>query len=269
VSLPPPVTRTSWPLLGLALVLLLVLAGCAARSDYMQPVASPQPVAAPADAATVVFLRPARTDPRQTIVVTDEQGRFLGDAAISTRFVTRVAPGEHIFMAWAENTGPMRATLAPGRIYYVLIDLRAGVSSGRADLLAVTPRSERWKQVPGWLSETEEYVKDEAAGQVFLTENREEVQERLQAARTALTEFQPQELSEHTLVPEDGAAGQGAAPPPVVAQPAVAPAAPAAAAPATPAPAGPYTTSTAAPAPAQTYTPAATAPAPAPAAPTR
>lgn len=196
---------------GLALCLGTLLIGCTTVSHNMRPVASAPPtLVAPADAALVVFLRSSRLGKGMMFTVIDENGNFLGDAQAGARFVVKVPPGEHMFVTWAENTGPMRANLAPGRIYYVEVNPRFGVFKGRVDLLAIAPRTELWKGLADELGDTELLEPDTKKGQASLATKQDKVQRALKNGKEVLTELDKQELMERTLLPEDGIASDTA-----------------------------------------------------------
>jgi hypothetical protein len=186
-----------------ALSLAAGLAGCSASSDYMHPVGPPQ-LAAKADAATVVFIRPSGYAAAIGTTILDDKGRFLGDSLAETYFVSQVPAGEHTFIAWAENTAALKAQLAPGKVYYVEVSPKMGALSARVHLLALTSRSESWGELQGWLADSQAMQVDERAGQAYLAERAEDVQERIRRAREALTEYDAEELAERTLRPEDG-----------------------------------------------------------------
>ena len=193
--------------LGLALCLMAMLlcsAACTASSDYMHEVHAPQALRATPDSAVVVFIRPSGYARAMGSTILDGHGRFLGDSLPETYFAVRVPPGEHIFIAWAENTAALRASLAPGRTYYVEVAPKMGALSARMQLLAVTPRAESWGELRAWMGESKQTVPDEASGQAYLTSRREDVAERLHRAQEILREYDAEELAERTLTPGDG-----------------------------------------------------------------
>ena len=186
-----------------ALGLAAGLAGCSASSDYMHPVGPPQ-LAPKADTATVVFIRPSGYAAGIATTILDDKGRFLGDSLAETYFVSEVPAGEHVFIAWAENTAALKAQLAPGKVYYVEVSPKMGALSARVHLLALTSRSESWGELQSWLADSQPMRTDEKAGQAYLAERAEDVQERIARAKDALTEYDAEELAERTLRPEDG-----------------------------------------------------------------
>lgn len=186
-----------------ALSLVTALVGCTASSDHMHPVGPPQ-LAAKADAVTVVFVRPSGYAAGIVTTILDDKGRFLGDAMAETYFVTEVPAGEHTFIAWAENTAALKAQLAPGKVYYVEVSPKMGALSARIHLLALTPRSENWGELKGWLAASQAMRVNEQAGQAYLAGRTEDVQERIASAKEVLAEYDAEELAARTLRPEDG-----------------------------------------------------------------
>lgn len=182
----------------------LALVGCA--SKFMHPAPAGARIAPAADYATVVFVRPSSFGAAIHPTIFDERGTFLGEAEPSAHFVSRVAPGEHMFVVWAENTGPIRATLLPGRVYFIEVSIKPGVWQARCHLLAITPRTEQWSRVREWLGDTKPTVADVAAGQSYLDGRRPEVLERIRRARENFAEFDEEERFARTIGPEDGIA---------------------------------------------------------------
>jgi len=195
--------RRSW-VVGFC-ALGLSAAGCfSASSEYMRPVASPQSVKPVADQATVVFVRPSSFGGALKQTILDGKGQFLGDALPSSRFAVKVPPGEHTFIVWAENTNAVRAKLAAGKVYFVEVSLSMGALSARADLIPIKPGSEAWESLDEWLADTEVYEPDAAAGQAYLAERKEDVDERIKRAEEHLAGYEGDDLALHTMAPGDG-----------------------------------------------------------------
>lgn len=195
----PP--RGSRLLLAAAAISLAPLLGCAS-SDHMRT-ASGAPAPPAADTATVVFLRPSGMASGITTTILDGNGRFLGDSLPSSHFSVKVPPGEHLFLAWAENTAALRATLAAGKTYYVKVSPRMGALSARMQLLALTPRNEDWPKLKEWLGK-KGYEPNTDTGQRYLDSRKDDVAKRVKRANDILKEYDPKELEERTLRAEDG-----------------------------------------------------------------
>src|SRR5688500_8455849 len=130
-----------------------MLVGCGAGSDYMRPGAAPK-LEAEAETARVVFLRPSGFASAIKTTILDGHGQFLGDSLPTSYFVVDLPAGEHVFVAWAENTSALRAKLAPGKVYYVEVSPKMGAWSARVGLLALSPRSEECAELQGWLADS-------------------------------------------------------------------------------------------------------------------
>jgi hypothetical protein len=178
--------------------------GCA--SHYMVRSEVPLRIAPRSDAATVVFVRPSSFGAAIHPTIFDERGQFLGDAEASSHFVAEVSPGEHTFVVWAENTGPIHATLAPGRVYFIEVAMKPGAFQARAHLLAIAPRTESWASLREWLADTRPTVADRRAGQAYLDGRKDDVLERLRRAGEAFAEMDAEDRDARTLYPNDGIA---------------------------------------------------------------
>ncbi|MBI2396029.1 MAG: hypothetical protein HYV09_41080 [Deltaproteobacteria bacterium] len=189
-----------------ALISASVLAGCSFSSKYMRPVSGPFVIQPVVDRATVVFIRPSSFGAAIKPTIVDGRGRFMGDAEGSTFFVRELEPGPHLFLVWAENTGPLMANLLPGRVYFVEVAIKPGAWTARAHLLAIAPRTEQWANVREWLRDAEPRTSDVAAGNAYLAERRDDVGDRIQRAREAFGELDAPERDARTLRPEDGVA---------------------------------------------------------------
>jgi len=180
-------------------------AGCAASSEYMVKMKGARTgIERSPDAATVVFVRPSSYAAALGCTVLDGNGRYLGDALPSSYFAVKVRPGSHVFIAWAENTAALRATVEAGKIYFVEVSSKMGMFTARMHLLAIAPGTDSWKKVDEWLAESEAYAPDEPRGQAYLKKRAADTGERIDRANKILSEYSPSELAERTLTPTDG-----------------------------------------------------------------
>jgi hypothetical protein len=189
---------------GLALTTALALLGCAARSDLMRPTPRPQAWSAPTDAAVVVFIRPTSFSAAIKTTLLDEQGNFVGDSLPTSYFAVNVTPGEHVFIAWAQNTAVLQANLAAGRTYFVEVALTTGLWAPRVDLLPLTPRSEGWSRRGEWLRESSSFAADPQRGRAALAGRKGDVEGQLRRARSVLNDYSAAELARVSLRPDDG-----------------------------------------------------------------
>lgn len=112
-----------------ALLLALALAplwGCA--SAIMQP--APTLAAPETSQALVTFLRPTYFGGAIQFGIWDED-RFVGILSAGSYVQYLAAPGEHVFLARAENWSYVRARLEGGRRYYILGKVFPGVWKAR------------------------------------------------------------------------------------------------------------------------------------------
>jgi hypothetical protein len=179
--------------------------GCTVKSEFMTDVA-PQPIHGAVGMATVVFIRPSAQASEIRTTILDERGTFLGDSLPESHFAALVTPGQHIFIAWAENTDALKATLEAGKVYFVEVASRMGAEapSARMHLLALSPRAANWAKVDKWLLETKELIANQEAGQRDLASHQDDVKERIRRANDALASYNEDELAARTLRPEDG-----------------------------------------------------------------
>jgi hypothetical protein len=197
-----------------ALLLLLLLSGCGASSDFMTSAKALPDTAPAAGEATIVFVRPSDFASAMVMTIMDDQGRFLGDSTASSCFRSQLAAGGHLLIGWAENTAALQADLAADQLYYVEVSARPGFWSSQVQLFAVTPSSPQWSELPGWLAHCEPLIPDEAAGQADLDHRYQAVSERVRRAQEAIHKYTAEALAERTLRPSDGVAPQAPLPPP-------------------------------------------------------
>jgi hypothetical protein len=196
--------------------------GCAGASQYMREVPTPAPIAATADKATVVFLRPSGIAFGVNFAILDQQAHWVGDAVAQSHFAVQLPPGEYMFVAWAENTAALRASVGPGRIYYVEVIPYVGAFSAQVGLEALTPRNPDWAKVSGWLSTETKRLESLPVGAASMQERRDEALKRVASAQESWNGYSPEDKAKRTLALEDGVAPAGVVPPPA-APPPVAP----------------------------------------------
>lgn len=188
-----------------AVVMAALTAGCgAATSEYMRPVAGPEPAGVPPNKAKVVFVRPSSFANKVIFTIIDERGYFLGDSTAGGRFAVFFDPGEHYFIAWTETTETVKAMLAPGRTYYVEVRPKMGVWKARASLWAVNRKSGLQQQVPSYLADTTVTTPDFAAGQAYLNSLGQELPNAAKQGIAAFNAYSADEKGDVVLDPDDG-----------------------------------------------------------------
>jgi len=182
--------------------------GCEVKSPYMIVLEKPKSFAATKDMATVVFLRPYDTDPREIVTIVDEQRTFIGDSLAQTYFAARVPPGGRNFYALAQGKGTdaMRVDLAPGKVYFVYISLGSerGGEGQAASLFALTPRSREWGMVSTWLAKSKQLEIAPASGTIEGTSRYPDVEQRITQATVTLRNYPAPESDIRMLRPDDG-----------------------------------------------------------------
>jgi hypothetical protein len=192
-------------LLLLAFAIGALNSGCgAATSDYMRPVVGPEPVGAPPNKARVVFVRPSGGAWKVIFTIIDERGYFLGDSTAGGRFSVFLDPGEHYFIVWTETTETVKATLAPGRTYYVEVRPKMGMWKARASLWAVNQKSGLAKEIPNYLKDTTVTTTDFAAGQAYLNSLGNELPNAAKQGIQTYQGYSAEDKTDVTLIPEDG-----------------------------------------------------------------
>ena len=189
----------------LTLVLGALASGCGtAMSEYMRPVPGPEPMGSPPDKARVVFVRPSNFAFKVLFTIIDERGYFLGDSTAKGRFSVFLDPGEHYFIVWTETTETVKATLAPGKTYYVEVRPKMGMWKARASLWAVSRKSGLMSSIPSYLSDTTVTTPDFAAGQKYLNSLGNELPDAAKQGMQTYAGYSADEKADVTLMPEDG-----------------------------------------------------------------
>jgi hypothetical protein len=195
--------RAQWTGWLLVPVIAASLLACAGSSSYMKKVGSLQAIAVATDRATVVFIRPSGLGFAINFAILDQQGHWVGDAVSESHFAALLPPGEYMFVAWAENTAALKATLGAGRVYYVQVDPAMGAFSARVFLEALTPRSDDWKKVSGWLKGTNR-LEPLPTGAAYIEGRHIDAMKRVTSANENWVGYTAEEKQRRTLLVEDG-----------------------------------------------------------------
>jgi hypothetical protein len=183
---------------------------CAGSSPYMKELAAPQTMLAPADKAVVTFVRPSGMGFAINFAILDQEGHWIGDAVAKSHFAVSLNPGTYTFIGWAENTAALKATLAEGRTYYVEVVPSMGFGSAHVTLEALTPRDEDWKELPGWMHDTQG-LEALPAGAEYIAGRHDDAMKKVAAAAENWEKYSNEEKDARTLRVEDGIPAQGAA----------------------------------------------------------
>ena len=170
----------------------LLLTGCA--SSMMKPVATqeaPEP-----DLAQVTFLRPSYFGGAIQFGIWDGDS-FVGILEPGSYIQILVPPGEHIFLARAENWSYTHADLKAGKQYYILAKVFPGIWKARVaydPILKNDPQSD--EEIAQWLSTLKPIgvIEEKVPGYTA---------PRLEQVREAVSEFESGNVESVTLKPED------------------------------------------------------------------
>lgn len=184
-------------------VFLLLLGACGGPVTYMNPAAGPPP-AAPSDKAMVVFIRPSSFGGALAFTVLDEKANFLGKATPSSNFAVMVDPGPHIFTVWAENSDGLKADLAPGKTYFIEVQVKMGAMSARSSLVAIKPSVESWQKRGTWMAETKPMTTDFVNGQAMIDARKADAVERVRRAQEHFGQYNAEQMGQRTLAAADG-----------------------------------------------------------------
>lgn len=190
-----------WVTITLAWVLMAL--GCGATSDFMKPAQSSSIQRPAAGKALVWIARPSRVGSSMTFTLMDERGRFLGEALPGTRFAVLMDPGEHMLIVWSEGQQAMKATLAPGKTYYVHVTPKIGMWKAGAAIYPVKRNTERWNQKELW-KRLQVLAVDAAKGQAHFESMREEVDAAVKGGMEAFEGYSAEEKAAATMGPEHG-----------------------------------------------------------------
>jgi hypothetical protein len=214
-----PSRRRSGTLFVLAAALAIACAP--ARPPFTQATSA----AAPQDPhqATVVFLWPGTScDTGGYYTLATGDGKFVGNIASGSQLTVSMAPGNYTLLGWSESRAAddgslvgipvMHATLAEGQKYFVRMAFGEWNDTGPREMhmrrsgqrvcfrvgdvmssamIALTPSSEEWSDVPTWTRELQALSSDSAAGQAWLDANRDRVTAHSGLAKTRFEGLKP------------------------------------------------------------------------------
>ncbi len=189
----------------LILAAVVGIEGCFATSVFMKPVPNPAPMTPPEGKALIYFARPYYHATGILITIIDAKGNFIGESRASSRFARAVDPGEHLFIAWAENTAALKATVEAGKTYWVYVEPVSGLwVASRAALYAVRRGSDMWNERESYENDTKLFEVDVVPGQAHLNSQKTELDEAVKQGIETFNSYSDEEKHDATLRPEDG-----------------------------------------------------------------
>ena len=128
-------------ILGLLLLMMLVVSGCAGPISHMREAPASGPLVPPSGKAVVVFMRPSSLGFAIASSVYELRGdgdRFVGIVPAKRKVSYVADPGSTRFMVVSEAADFMAAELEAGKTYYALVTPRMGMWKARFSLRPVT-----------------------------------------------------------------------------------------------------------------------------------
>ncbi len=129
----------------MSLLIVILLAGCAGTSPYMQE-AEPINIKPSPDKALVYFMRPSGFAFGIHFQIWDRY-KLMGLSQAKSYFAYECEPGKHLFIGIAENKRAVDADLEAGKIYYIITQVKMGGWKARMAFIPVTRDSEYWLTV--------------------------------------------------------------------------------------------------------------------------
>jgi hypothetical protein len=122
-------------------VSLVVLSGCSSLPKDMS--VTPRLDQAPAGKALVNFHRPSKWGGAERFAIFDGKGTMLVDLPGGAEFQYVCDPGEQVFIAWADQVSLVKADVAAGKVYDIMVDISMGWVRGNIKLIPLAKSDER------------------------------------------------------------------------------------------------------------------------------
>ena len=182
-------------LLALLVLVALLASGCGTAGNIMTK--APRISQPPQDKALVTFVRPSIVGGAVTFGIWDSEN-LVGVMNAGKCIQYQAAPGEHYFLARAENWSCVKADLAPGKHYVIKTNPMFGVWKARVafDPITAADYQKQLKDVRKWLATLEPVSPDPGQSEAYAQARRAEVLK-------AKSEFQSGKGQYVTLAPQD------------------------------------------------------------------
>ena len=187
------------PNVALLFILLISLftISCAGKSAYMKP--SDSLLNPSYDKAVVRFMRPSGYGYAKNFNIMDGE-KVIGNSVAESQFDYRADPGQHLFMATAENKAFLEANLEAGKTYYIITQVKMGAWAVRVGLIPVNRGSEFWDKVLEYENVLNKLEPEQELLEQWEDANKAKIQNVLQGYETKWKH----EHAWGTLSPEDG-----------------------------------------------------------------
>jgi hypothetical protein len=172
------------------LLLLIILAPVciACGSSIMVPTQTIKD-AAP-DHALVTFIRATSFGGAIDFGIWDSD-QLVGVLDPKTYIQYKAAPGEHVFLARAENWSYVKANLEAGKKYYILANVSMGVWKARVVLVPITKDQDKYGQsnIDDWMTRLAPRMPDPAQADAYRNPRIAQVQEAAAKVDDGTTKF--------------------------------------------------------------------------------
>lgn len=161
-----------------ALVLVVLLAGCAGPITHMREAPGGVSIAPPPGKAVVVFLRPSSLGFAIASSVYELKAggdAFVGIVPAKRKLVYVTDPGSRRFMVVSEAADFMAAELEGGKTYYALVTPRMGAWKARFSLRPVTAGELAGKEFADWDKDCT-FIENTPASEAWAKENWPDIQ---------------------------------------------------------------------------------------------
>jgi len=175
------------------LLTAILLAGCG-RSIMIPTTAKPQLAEGK---ALVTFIRATSFGGAIDFGLWDGEN-LVGVLDPKTYIQVEVDPGEHYFLARAENWSIVKANLEAGKRYYVLANVAMGVWKARVVLRPIRQGDADYKQenIDAWLTDLRPMMPDPGQAPAYVQRRVEEVRKALENAKSGQAETLPLEAGD-------------------------------------------------------------------------
>ena len=184
--------QTTFSRIIVALFALILLSGCG--SSMMTKVPA---IAGPGSShALVTIMRPSAFGGAIKFGTWDGD-KFMGILTARSYIQYKAAPGEHLFMARAENWSGVNASLQAGRHYFIIARPQMGAWKARVNLDPVSKDEYNATQIDNWLARLNPIGVIPETIDAY-------VNPRLAQVKVAVKNFKNGQAAATTLNPEDG-----------------------------------------------------------------
>ena len=127
--------------------LILFVASCAVKRPYM---IDQEPKLKPSEGKALInFVRPSGNAAVQKATIWD-RNRLIAVSFGMQGFQYECDPGKHLIISWSAYKSPVEAELLPNRVYYIVLQAKAGFMRPRIHQIPVNPQHSLWEKALKW-----------------------------------------------------------------------------------------------------------------------